>query len=98
MIAEEKKDLVDKRKLYYLFIQNLMKRDGSVTFNSSLNFGEFLEILEELSLEDECRAEWIQNDSNLKCSWCLMPPLEKNGKPYLSKRCPYCGRRMKGEN
>ena len=95
MIAEEKKELVDRRKFYYLITQRMNEKSNGATLNSSMNLGEILEIFWQLPAEDEQSADWISKNGKWECSWCLMSALEKMGESYPSKRCPYCGRRMK---
>lgn len=97
MIKEEKKDLVDRRELYRLMVNRMNEKSNGATLNSSLTLGEFMEILFELPLQDELDAVWILDGSIWRCSWCKMSALENFGKSFLSKRCPYCGRRMKME-
>lgn len=97
MIKEEKKDLVDRRELYRLMVNRMNEKSKGATLNSSLTLGEFMEILFDLPLQDELDAVWILDGSIWRCSWCKMSALENFGKSFPSKRCPYCGRRMKME-
>lgn len=98
MIKEEKKDLVNRRELYRLMVNKVNEKNDSATLNSSLTLGEFMEILFDLPLQDELEAVWILDGSILRCSFCRMTALEYYGKSFPSKRCPYCGRRMKMED
>ena len=97
MITEEKRDLVDRRELYQLMVNRMNEKNNDVTLNSSLTLGEFMEILFDLPLQNELDAVWILDGSIWRCSWCKMSALENFGKSFPSKRCPYCGRRMKME-
>lgn len=97
MIKEEKKDLIDRREFYRNMIQRMSEKDDGATLNSSLTLGEFMEILFDLPLQDELEAVWILDGSIWRCSSCKMTALESFGKSFPSRRCPYCGRRMKME-
>lgn len=97
MIAEKKKDLVDREELCRLVVQRMNARGENATLNASLNFSEFLEIIGQLPIQEELSAVWILDGSIWRCSWCKMSALESFGKSFPSRRCPYCGRRMKME-
>lgn len=97
MIKEEKKDLVDRRELYRFMVNRMNEKSNGATLNSSLTLGEFMEILFDLPLQDELEAVWILDGSIWRCSFCKMTALESFGKSFPSRRCPYCGRRMKME-
>ena len=94
MIKEKKRELVDRRKFYYLITQKISENEDSASLNSCLTLREILETFRELPVEEEFHAKWIPIGDKLECSWCTMFALEKNGKPFPSRRCPYCGCRM----
>lgn len=98
MIAEKKKDLIDREELCRLVVQRMNTRGNNATLNASLNFSEFLEIIGQLPTQEELNAVWILDGSIWRCSWCKMSALESFGKSFPSRRCPYCGRRMKMED
>ena len=98
MIQEEKKDLVDRQEFYRKMAQRMSEKDCNLTLNSSLTLREILEIFNELPVQDELDAVWILDGSIWHCSWCKMSALESFGKSFPSKRCPYCGHRMKMED
>ena len=98
MIQEEKKDLVDRQEFYQKMAQRMSEKDCNLTLNSSLTLKEILEIFNKLPVQDELDAVWILDGSIWRCSWCKMSALENFGKSFPSKRCPYCGRRMKMED
>lgn len=98
MIVEKKKDLVDRRELYRLMVNRMNEKNNGATLNSSLTLGEFMEILFDLPLQDELEAVWILDGSIWCCSFCRTTALEYCGNYFLSKHCPYCGRRMKVED
>ena len=97
MIAEKKKDLIDREELCRLVVQKMNVRGKNATLNASLNFSEFLEIIGQLPTHEELSAVWILDGSIWRCSWCKMSALESFGKSLPSRCCPYCGRRMKME-
>lgn len=97
MITERKKKMVDKEEFCHLVVQKMNARGEDATLNASLNFLEFLEIIEQLPIQDELGAVWILDGTIWRCSWCKMSALESFGKSFPSRCCPYCGRRMKME-
>ena len=97
MIQEEKKDLVDRREFYRNMVRRMNEQSNGATLNSTLTLKQILEIFNELPVQDELSAVWILDDSIWRCSWCKMSALESYGHSFPSKRCPYCGRRMRME-
>ena len=92
MIAETKRELIDKRE-FYQSILNQMKQHGDATLNSTLTLGEIVEVFDELPLYNEPSAEWIRDkiEDRYVCSSCHMMG------NYYARYCSYCGRRMKLE-
>ena len=90
MIAEEKKDLVDRRE-FYQAVTKRMEQKGGANLDTTLALREIVEIFKELPAYDELGAEWIKEDDKWVCTWCRM------GSPasYATKYCSCCGRRMK---
>lgn len=90
MIAEEKKDLVDRREFYQV-VTKRMEQNGGANLNATLTLREVVEIFKELPSYDELSAEWVYDVSEEShiCSWCHMI-----GNSY-ARYCSYCGRRMK---
>ena len=97
MIQEEKKDLVDRREFYRNIVRRMNEQSNGATLNSTLTLKQILEIFNELPVQDELSAVWILDGSIWRCSWCKMSALESHGHSFPSKRCPYCGRRMRME-
>lgn len=97
MIMAEKEDLISRRDLYFHITDRMNKEDNGATLNSSLSLWQILEVLEEVPLKNELRAEWIQEDGLYLCSWCRIKASYKDGlgRVNLSRYCPSCGRRMK---
>lgn len=90
MIAEEKKDLVNRRE-FYQAVTKKMGQKGGANLNTTLTLREVVEIFNEIPAHDELSAEWIY-DTTAKshiCSWCRMI-----GNSY-TRYCSYCGRRMR---
>ena len=92
MIAEEKKELVDRQEFYKAIIEE-MNRVGGANLNTTLTLREIVEIFKELPTYDELGAEWVSDPTTKSfiCSWCRMI-----GSP-CARYCSYCGRRMKRE-
>lgn len=98
MIAEEKKDLIDRRKFYQLMVERMNYQYNGATLNSALMMSEILELFEQLPLEEVRKAEWIQVDGRKVCSWCLSKSLrDDTGKIILTNYCSRCGSQMKME-
>lgn len=98
MIAEEKKELIDRRELYETMVRKMSEQYEYISFNSALTLKEIVEIFNEIPVQDELEAVWIFDGSLWRCSWCKLTALEAFGKSFPSKHCPYCGRRMRLEN
>jgi iron only hydrogenase large subunit-like protein len=90
MIAEEKKDLVDRRE-FYQAVTKKMEQKGGANLDTTLTLREIVEIFKELPAHDELSAEWIKESDKWVCTWCSMG----SHAPYTTKYCPCCGRRMK---
>lgn len=86
MIAENKKELVDKRLLW----QEIAKRADD-PLSPMISIFELADIFEKAPIENDLKAEWIYDDdfSEWICSWCSMP---KQGR---QRYCAHCGRRMR---
>lgn len=92
MIRDDR-DLISRRDFYGMIVRRLACKEG--IFNATIGLREVLEIFEQMPTQEELAAEWIKDGNNWKCSYCMMHALESFGKSHPSKRCPYCGRRMK---
>lgn len=90
MIAEEKKDLVDRREFYQV-VTKKMEQNGGANLNTTLTLREIVEIFKEIPTHDELSAEWVYDTTEEShiCSWCRMI-----GNSY-ARYCSYCGRRMR---
>lgn len=90
MIAEEKKDLVDRRE-FYQAVTKKMEQKGGANLNTALTLREVVEIFKEIPAYDELSAEWVYDtfEESHICSWCRMI-----GNSY-ARYCSSCGRRMK---
>lgn len=90
MIAEEKKDLVDRRE-FYQAVTKKMEQKGGANLNTTLTLREVVEIFREIPAHDELSAEWVYDtfEESYICSWCRMI-----GNSY-ARYCSYCGRRMR---
>lgn len=90
MIAEEKKDLVDRRE-FYQAVTKRMEQKGGANLNTTLTLREVVEIFKEIPAHDEPSAEWVYDTTEEShiCSWCHMI-----GNSY-ARYCSYCGRRMR---
>ena len=90
MIAEEKKDLVDRRE-FYQAVTKRMEQKGGANLDTTLTLREVVEIFKELPAYDELSAEWTKESDKWVCTWCRMG----SQTPYATKYCPCCGRRMR---
>lgn len=90
MIAEEKKDLVDRRE-FYQAVTKKMEQKGGANLNTTLTLREVVEIFKEIPAYDELGAEWVYDtfEESHICSWCHMI-----GNSY-ARYCSFCGRRMR---
>lgn len=92
-MIRDTRELVSRQDYYFEIVKRLGEQ-GAI-LNAKLNLREILEIFEQLPAQDELEAEWIRDGIRWQCSYCMMHALESLGDSFPSKRCPYCGRRMK---
>ena len=92
-MIRDTRELVSKEDYYSRVVRRL--RDQGAVLDTKLTLREILEIFEQLPAQDELTAEWVREGLKWKCSYCTIPALERSGDSFPSKRCPYCGRRMK---
>lgn len=92
MIAEEKKDLIDKRELYQLIKHKMNERYNGVTLYSALTFKEILEIFNQLPLYNELETTVYKQNDKWTCNWCQVNTYTT----FVPRYCHSCGRRIKG--
>ena len=92
-MIRDTRELVSRRDYYFEVVKRL--RDQGAVLDSKLTLREILEIFEQLPVQDELEAEWIRDGIRWQCSYCMMHALDSFGDSFPSKRCPYCGRKMK---
>lgn len=96
MIAEERKDLIDRRQLYQSITEKIKEGTLDISLHSTLTFKEMLEIFNELPTQSELEAKWIPKKDDYYCSWCTMSAPRGNFNIVVrSSYCPWCGRRMR---
>ena len=92
-MIRDTRELVSKQD-FYSKVTRRLAAEGRV-LSDTLTLREILEIFEQLPVQDELEAEWIRDGIRWQCSYCMMHALESFGDSFPSKRCPYCGRKMK---